>query len=84
MLGLRWWDGSSRDEIELEVFGMACRHCRGTVQTVLEDLPGVHTADVSLAEGRARLAVEATVEAQGLVETLRNVGYEARPALSRG
>lgn len=71
------WDGSG-DVVEISVFGMACSYCQDTVETVIEDLEGVHGVDVSLETGQALVRVEPGLGPEELIETVRSVGYEAR------
>lgn len=66
--------------VEISVFGMACSYCQDTVETVLEDLEAVRSADVNLETGRARVRVEPGLESELLIETVKSVGYEARLA----
>lgn len=72
------WDGEPSETIDLQVFGMACSHCRDTVETVLEDHAAVRSADVDLEDGTAEVEGEPGLAADELAERLRGVGYEAR------
>jgi Cu+-exporting ATPase len=44
--------------VTVPVSGMTCDHCVGTVRNALEAVPGVRSAEVDLAAGRARVTVE--------------------------
>jgi len=69
--------GGSR-EISLSVHGMICGSCVGHVQEVLKAIPGVETAEVTLASGSARVRynpARATLEA--LKEAVTRAGYTA-------
>jgi hypothetical protein len=68
--------------IELDVAGMSCRHCSGSVQRALEDVPGVASADVDLASGRA-VVDAANVGEEALTAAVRAVGFDARVVMHR-
>ncbi len=63
--------------VELEVEGMTCGHCERAVRAALESVPGVASARVSLAAGKA--VVEGAAEAEDLVAAVAEEGYRARP-----
>jgi Cu+-exporting ATPase len=46
--------------VQLPVQGMTCNHCVGTVQQALERVPGVQSASVDLAHGRAEVTLDPT------------------------
>lgn len=63
---------------QLEVKGMTCSGCVASVKRVLEGLPGVKTADVSLSEGRATVRHDAAVaDAAQLKRAIEDAGFEA-------
>ena len=62
---------------ELRIDGMTCGHCVAGVKKALEAVPGVESAEVSLAQGRA--SVRGTAELPALVEAVVEEGYEAAP-----
>lgn len=80
MDAIAWWNRSKTEPIELAVFGMACVHCRDTVETVLRDLEGVRSVDVSLEKPGARVLADPAVSVHDLVQAIQAVGYEARPS----
>ncbi|RYG26114.1 heavy-metal-associated domain-containing protein [bacterium] len=61
--------------IELKIDGMTCGHCVAGVKKALEAVPGVESAEVSLAEGRA--IVHGTAPIGQLVAAVEEEGYGA-------
>lgn len=56
---------------------MTCGHCVAGVKRALEAVPGVESADVSLADGRA--SVRGTAALPTLVGAVEEEGYSAAP-----
>ena len=71
--------GGDMDRIDLNVEGMSCGHCRGTVEQALKAVAGVREVVVSLEEGRATVRGEG-VDAESLLRAVRERGFEATPA----
>jgi copper chaperone len=66
------------DTMVLKVGGMSCGGCVKSVTTVLEALPGVAKADVSLANGEAVVTYEADkVSRERMVQVIDDAGFEA-------
>jgi copper chaperone len=63
----------------LKVTGMTCNHCVMAVTKALQKVPGVESADVSLAKAQA--VVQGSADAQALIAAVKEEGYEA--ALTR-
>ncbi len=64
------------DVVEIPVSGMTCDHCVGTVRRALEDVPGVRSASVDLARGRAEVTVEpGRADFSGLKTAVEAAGY---------
>ncbi len=63
-------------EITLKIEGMMCPHCSGRVKTVLEELAGVISADVSHEKGTAVVKTDGTVAAEVLSNTVEAQGYK--------
>ncbi len=63
--------------VTLNVNGMSCEGCANSVKSALSQLPGVHKADVSLADKKAVLEVEDTVQSADLVGAVEIAGYQA-------
>ena len=63
--------------VQLDVSGMSCGHCVQTVRSALIAVQGVHDAEVSLPDGRARVRADDTVSEEALVRAVRQAGYEA-------
>jgi copper chaperone len=62
----------------LKIDGMTCGHCVAAVKKALEGTPGVESADVVLAEGRA--TVHHAGDVAPLLAAVADEGYEAREA----
>jgi len=60
----------------LRIEGMTCDHCAQSVTNALNALPGVE-ADVSLADGLARVGTPATVSAERLLQAVESKGFGA-------
>jgi copper chaperone len=62
----------------LKVGGMTCGGCVGSVARVLQAVPGVEKAEVSLEKGEARVVFDpATASLAQLRGAIDNAGYEA-------
>ncbi len=62
----------------ISVTGMTCGGCSGGVQRMLERSPGVTSASVDLAAGRATVEYNAgETSPERLVEAIRGIGYGA-------
>jgi copper chaperone len=63
---------------ELKIKGMTCGGCVASVKRVLEGLPGVKSADVSLADARATVRYDAnTANAAQFKQAIEDAGFEA-------
>ncbi len=63
---------------QLKVKGMTCSGCVASVKRVLEGVPGVKAADVSLAEGKATVRYDASVaDAAQFKRAIEDAGFEA-------
>lgn len=66
-------------ELMLNVTGMTCQGCVRSVQRVLEAVPGVQRAEVSLEQNQAVVAFDpARTDAAQLAAAVASAGYEAR------
>lgn len=54
--------------------GMACQHCRATVEKALSSLEGVESVTVNLSEGSA--SVEGKVDRAKVIEAIERAGFE--------
>jgi cation-transporting ATPase V/Cu+-exporting ATPase len=70
---------SGTDQLDFEVEGMTCGSCAVRVQRVLGRQPGVASAEVNFATGKARVASEGPVEVGGLQAAVERIGYRIRP-----
>jgi Cu+-exporting ATPase len=63
--------------VSLPVTGMSCAACARTVEMTLEDTPGVESASVNFATGRAAVTFDpAAVGLDALVQAVRDAGYD--------
>ena len=66
------------ESITIGVEGMVCAACQAHVQKALDNLPGVHRADVSLMNAEAIVAFDPhKVASEQLLAAIRDTGYEA-------
>ncbi len=70
-------DDSSEEQLELTVEGMTCSHCADAVRRALAECPGVASARVDLAAGRA-VVTGADLDARQLAEAVEGLGYRAK------
>ena len=62
----------------LKVGGMSCGGCVASVTGVLQALPGVGKAEVSLEKGEAQVAFDGSqVTRHALIQTVADAGFEA-------
>ena len=66
-------------ELRLKVSGMHCASCAATVQRAIEARPGVRSAAVSVNDGIATIH-GTDLQAEGLVQAVRDRGFDAEPA----
>ena len=68
-------------QVTLNVTGMTCQGCVRSVKRVLESVPGVASAEVSLERSQAVIACDAArVDPAGLTAAVTAAGYCASPA----
>ncbi|MBN8791592.1 MAG: copper-translocating P-type ATPase [Stenotrophomonas nitritireducens] len=63
--------------LELGIDGMTCASCVGRVERVLARVPGVRSASVNLATGRALVHGDAALDPAALVAAVAKAGYQA-------
>jgi Cu+-exporting ATPase len=67
---------SAETVVEIPVAGMTCDHCVGTVRRALEGVPGVSSAAVDLAGGRASVTLDPAQADRGkLKQAVEAAGY---------
>src|SRR3984893_461949 len=64
-----------RNSLVLEITGMTCAGCASHVEKALLSAPGVHKADVSYAEGTARVSGEGAFDPAALSAAVHAAGY---------
>ena len=67
--------------IELKIEGMSCAHCVAHVTRTLQAVPGVQSAEVQLAAGRALVQHE-NADVAAMLSALDEAGYEAQTLVS--
>ena len=65
--------------IELNVAGMTCGHCKSAVESALKSVAGVSAVEVDLAGGTAKVSGE-SVQLEMLVAAVAEEGYSASAA----
>lgn len=65
---------------KLDITGMTCESCVARVKHAPEQVHGVHAAEVSYAQGNARVALDAGVSADASIAAVTGLGYRARLA----
>jgi copper chaperone len=65
--------------IELNVSGMTCGHCKAAVEKALKNVNGVADVNVNLEAGKAEVKGE-NVSLEALVAAVTEEGYTARVA----
>jgi uncharacterized membrane protein YraQ (UPF0718 family)/copper chaperone CopZ len=71
------------DIISLDVQGMTCGHCSGSVEKALSAIDGVRVVDVTLATGRV-VVYGNGLDSQALIAAVVDKGYEAQEAKPAG
>jgi Cu+-exporting ATPase len=65
-------------EIELEIQGMTCSACQGTVENILSSLHGVQSASVSLIAGKAKVAYMFNeTKSRDIIRAIEEAGFDA-------
>ena len=65
---------------QLDITGMTCDSCAAHVKQALHQVPGVRSAAVSYAQGRARVALDAGISLDALIAAVTGLGYRAKVA----
>jgi Cu+-exporting ATPase len=63
--------------MQFQISGMTCDGCARSVQKVIEKVPGVAKANVSLANNRADVTTTTPVQPEEIIQAIRNAGYDA-------
>ncbi len=70
-----------QQSLDLQVNGMTCASCVGRVERALKKVPGVQSASVNLATGRASVQVAEGTDVGSLIAAIAKAGYEAAPVV---
>lgn len=66
------------ENLTITVGGMSCQSCVRSVTSALTALPGVHSAEVSLEEGVARVSYDPSMlSAAALKSAIEDAGFDA-------
>ena len=65
---------------QLNITGMTCESCAIHLKKALEQVPGVRSAEVSYAQGSARIARDAGLSPDALIAAVTQLGYHAQLA----
>ena len=65
------------NQYTIRVTGMTCDHCARTVEKALSTVPGVTAAQVSYAEGTARVKTRDGIAESALIQAVTGKGYRA-------
>jgi len=60
---------------QLQITGMTCEHCVGTVERALGGVPGVHQVKVQFPKGTASVTTTVAIPANVLLAAVERVGY---------
>jgi cation-transporting ATPase V len=71
---------SGPGELDFEVEGMTCGSCAVRIERVLGRQPGVASAQVNFATGKARVAPQGAVDVGHLQAAVERIGYHISPA----
>jgi cation-transporting ATPase V/Cu+-exporting ATPase len=71
---------SGPGELDFEVEGMTCGSCAVRIERVLGRQPGVASAQVNFATGKARVAPQGAVDVGQLQAAVERIGYRISPA----
>ena len=67
------------ETIKLDIGGMSCQGCVGSVTRVLQAAPGVSAARVTLSPGQAEVTYDpARVDVAALRKAVEDAGYDVR------
>lgn len=65
------------EKVILDVQGMSCGHCETSVESALENLDGVSTAEVNLATGKVDIIYnESKLNVDTMKEAIEEQGYD--------
>jgi cation-transporting ATPase V len=70
---------TGRSQLDFEVEGMTCGSCAVRIQRVLGRQPGVASAEVNFATGKARVAPDGAVDVEDLQAAVERIGYRIQP-----
>ena len=61
--------------LKLKIDGMTCGHCKMKVETTLQELANISTAEVDLIEGVAEIEIDKDIDEDELKSIIADAGY---------
>lgn len=58
------------------VTGMTCGHCAASVREEIEEIAGVRSVEVTVADGRVEVASDAPLERAAVEQAVTEAGYQ--------
>lgn len=75
---------AGKHAISLEIEGMSCHSCSKTIESALNQVPGVDSATVNFATGTATVHCGDDVSAHALIKAVEKTGYGAMEKMHHG
>lgn len=60
----------------INIAGMSCAHCTGSVTKLLSSIPGITDVSVTLTPGRATFEAAPEVDLEAVRKAIRNIGFD--------
>ena len=76
--------GVPHQAFDVAIEGMSCASCVRRVETAINAVPGVETAHVNLATGRAHVDAASWIEREAVDAAIRKAGYAPRAIIAEG
>lgn len=62
----------------INISGMSCAHCTGSVTKLLSSMPGVSNVSVTLTPGQATFDAGPEVDLAAVKDAIRKIGFEPK------
>src|SRR5438128_774635 len=66
------------ETLDFRIVGMTCDHCASSLQTALGKVRGIRNATVSYSKHHASVDIDASIQAESVIQTIRAKGYDAQ------
>lgn len=60
----------------INISGMSCAHCTGSVTKLLASVPGITNVSVTLTPGRATFEATPEVDLEAVKKAIRDIGFD--------